>query len=118
MPPDGVTLDAADDLAFADDDAVDAMFAASQTNPEARNNHLMTLAEIRKYVFPGERGIVCLARVDGSARRVCASRSPATAGTRGASPTPGWTRRFRGRGLGRLVKQHVHHRAHESGVRG
>ena len=71
VPPDGVTLDAADDLAFPDDDAVEAMFAASQTNPEARNNHLMTLAEIRKYVFPGERGIVCLARVDGVPAALC-----------------------------------------------
>ena len=78
----------------------------------------MTLAEIRKYVFPGERGIACLARVDGvspprSASAICRRRR----GPRGRAPSRAWTRRFRGRGLGRLVKEHVHHRAHELGMR-
>ncbi len=115
VPPDGVTLDAADDLAFPDDDAVEAMFAASQTNPEARNNHLMTLAEIRKYVFPGERGIVCLARVDGVPAALCFAIA-GDGGDDGSVAYTGVDPAFRGRGLGRLVKQHVHHRAHESGV--
>jgi len=115
VPPDGVTLDAADDLAFPDDDAVEAMFAASQTNPEARNNHLMTLAEIRKYVFPGERGIVCLARVDGVPAALCFAIA-GDGGDDGSVAYTGVDPTFRGRGLGRLVKQHVHHRAHESGV--
>ena len=115
VPPDDVTLDAADDLAFPDDDAVEAMFAASQTNPEARNNHLMTLAEIRKYVFPGERGIVCLARVDGVPAALCFAIA-GDGGDDGSVAYTGVDPTFRGRRLGRLVKQHVHHRAHESGV--
>jgi len=110
-----VFLDAADDLAFPDDDAVEAMFSASQTNPEARNNHLMTLAEIRKYVFPGERGIVCLARVDGVPAALCFAIA-GDGGDDGRVAYTGVDPTFRGRGLGRLVKQHVHHRAHESGV--
>ena len=116
VPPERITLEAADDLAFPDDGAVDAMFVASQTNPEARNNHLMTLAEIRKYVFPGERGIACLARVDGVPAALCFAIA-GDGGVEGSVAYTGVDPAFRGRGLGRLVKQHVHHRAHESGVR-
>ena len=115
-PPDGVTLEVADDLAFADEDAVEAMFAASQTNPEATNSHLMTIPGIRQYVFPGERGIATVARVGGVPAAICFA-IVADGGDEGSVAYTGVDPRFRGRGLGRLVKQDVHHRAYTSGIR-
>ena len=52
-PPAGVVLEPADDLVFADQDAVEAMFAASQTNPEATTSHLMTLGRDPGVRLPG-----------------------------------------------------------------
>lgn len=115
-PPAGVTLDVADDLTFADEDAVEAMFAASQTNPEATNSHRMTLPGIRRYVIPGERGIATVARVDGVPAAICFA-IVADGGDDGGVAYTGVDPQFRGRGLGRLVKQDVHHRAYEWGIR-
>ena len=114
-PPDGVTLEQVDDLVFPDQDAAEAMFEASQTNPEARNNHLMTLSEVREYVFPGEWPLVTVARVDGEPAALCylivgVDPEEASVVYTGVDP------RFRGRGLARLVKAHVHERARSAGV--
>ncbi len=113
-PPAGVVLEPADDLVFDDQDAVEAMFAASQTNPEATTSHVMTLGEIREYVFPGERPLGCLARVDG----VPAALTfviVAPDGKEGNVVYTGVDPRFRGRGLGKLVKHDVQHRARSLG---
>jgi GNAT superfamily N-acetyltransferase len=116
VPPDGVTLEAADDLAFDDADAVEAMFAASQTNPEARNNHLMTIEEMTHWAFPGERALGSLARVDGVPAAI-AFALVEDGGDSGGVGYTGVDPRFRGRGLGRLVKEDVHHRAAGLGIR-
>jgi GNAT superfamily N-acetyltransferase len=116
QPADGVTLEEADGLVFADEEAVEAMFAASQTNPEATNSHRMTLAEIRGYVLPGERGLACVARVDGVPAALCFVILDAQ-GAEGNVVYTGVDPRFRGRGLGSLVKQAVQHRAQVEGVR-
>ena len=115
-PPAGVALEPADDLVFDDQDAVEAMFAASQTNPEVATSHLMTLGEIRAYVFPGERPLGCLARVDGAPAAltfviVGPDGKEGNVVYTGVDPT------FRGRGLGKLVKHEVQHRARSWGVR-
>ena len=115
-PPAGVTIEAADDLRFADLDAVEAMFAASQTNPEATNSHLMTIPDVRQYVLPGEYGIATLARVDGVPAALCFAIAEDDGDDAGVVYT-GVDPRFRGHGLGRLVKQDVHRRAYASGVR-
>jgi GNAT superfamily N-acetyltransferase len=118
-PPTGVTLEAADDLVFedaADGHAFDAMFTASQTNPEAANNHVTTREEMAAWVFPGERGVGSLARVDGVPAAIAFAIVSEPAGVGGVGYT-GVDPQFRGRGLGRLVKQHVHHRAAALGIR-
>ena len=116
VSPDGVSLEVADDLRFADAEAVEAMFAASQTNPEATNSHLMTIPGVRRYVFPGEHGIATVARVDGVPAALCFA-IVAEDGDDGGVAYTGVDPRFRGRGLGRLVKQDVHHRAYQYGIR-
>ena len=83
----------------------------ARPTPRRANNHLMTRDEIRS---------------TGSSRRARQSsawpastgsrRRSASASCRETAPRAAWasrasTPRFRGRGLGRLVKQHVHHRA-------
>ena len=50
-----------------------------------------------------------------AAGRALLRHRPATAATRASVGYTGVDPRFRGRGLGRLVKEHVHHRAHELG---
>lgn len=115
-PPVDVTLEPGDDLRFADQDAVEAMFAASQTNPEATNSHLMTLDSVRQFAAEGERPIVTLARVGGVPAALCYALTE-EAGEDGGVVYTGVDPRFRGRGLGRLVKQDVHHRAYLAGVR-
>jgi GNAT superfamily N-acetyltransferase len=115
-PPPGVTLEAADGLTVDDQDALDELIAASQTNPETVNNHRLTRGEMLHWVFPGERAVVSLARVDGQPAAFCFGIVSETAAEGGVGFT-GVDPRFRGRGLGRLVKQHVHHRAAELGIR-
>jgi GNAT superfamily N-acetyltransferase len=114
-PPDDVSVEAVDDLVFPDEEAVEAMFAVSQTNPEATNSHLMTLPEIRGYAFPGESPLASLARVGGVPAAICyllvgPDGEEASVVYTGVDP------QFRGRGLGRTVKEDVHVRAHSSGV--
>jgi GNAT superfamily N-acetyltransferase len=114
-PPEGVVLEPSDDLVFTDEDAVEAMFAASQTNPEATTSHVMTLGEIREYVFPGERPLGCLARV-GGVPAALTFVIVAPDGKTGNVVYTGVDPRFRGRGLGKLVKHEVQHRARSWGV--
>jgi GNAT superfamily N-acetyltransferase len=114
--PAGVTLEAVDDLTVDDQDVFDELVAVCQTNPEAVNSHLMTREEMQHWVFPGERAVVSLARVDGHPAAFCLGIVSETAPEGGVGFT-GVDPRFRGRGLGRLVKQHVHHRAAELGIR-
>ena len=114
--PAGVTLEAVDDLTVDDQEAFDELVAVSQTNPEAVNSHRMTREEMQHWVFPGERAVVSLARVDGQPAAFCLGIVSETAPEGGLGFT-GVDPRFRGRGLGRIVKQHVHHRAAELGIR-
>jgi GNAT superfamily N-acetyltransferase len=114
--PEGVTLEAVDDMTVDDQGALDELVAVSQTNPEAVNSHRMTREEMQHWIFPGERPVVSLARVDGEPAAFCLGIMSKTAPEGGLGFT-GVDPRFRGRGLGRLVKQHVHRRAAELGVR-
>jgi len=114
--PEGVTLEAVDDMTVHDQAALDELVAASQTNPEAANSHRTTREEMQHWIFPGERPVVSLARVDGQPAAFCLGIMSETAPEGGLGFT-GVDPRFRGRGLGRLVKQDVHRRAAELGIR-
>ncbi len=116
VPPDGVTLEAIDELRVGDQEALDTLVAVSQTNPETANNHLLTPDEMRHWVFPDERPVISLARVDGRPAAFCLG-IVAREGDEGGVGFTGVDPRFRGRGLGRLVKEHVHHRAAGLGIR-
>ena len=110
VPPHGVTLEAIDELRVDDQEALDSLVAVSQTNPETANNHLVTPDEMRHWVFPDERPVFSLARVDGRPAAFCVG-IVARDGDEGGLGFTGVDPQFRGRGLGRLVKEHVHHRA-------
>ena len=114
--PDGVTVEACGDLDPPDPDAFDAMLTASQTNPEARTSHVMTRDEMRGWVDEGELPLGSVVRVDGTPAAVTFGGVVPADGIGGVGYT-GVDPRFRGRGLARLAKQHLHHQAAELGVR-
>ncbi len=62
------------------------------------------------WAFPGERSLGSLARVDGVPAAI-AFAIVEDGGDSGGVGYTGVDPRFRGRGLGRLVKEDVHHRA-------
>lgn len=117
-PPADVALELVEDLDLhgAEADAFDAMFAASQTNPEAANSHVMTREEIRHWVDAHERAVLSLARVGGRPAALCYTIVDVAQGEGGVAYT-GVDPAHRGRGLGRLVKQHAQHEAARLGVR-
>jgi GNAT superfamily N-acetyltransferase len=114
--PDGVTAEACGDLDPIDPEAFDAMLTASQTNPEARNSHVMTRDEMRGWVDDGEVPLGTLVRVEGVPAAITFGSVVPGDGI-GAVGYTGVDPAFRGRGLGRLAKQHLHHQAAGLGVR-
>jgi len=116
VPPHDVTLEAIDDMRVEDQEALDALVSVSQTNPETVNSHRLTREEMQHWVFPGERALVSLARVDGHPAAFCVA-IVAEDGEEGGVGFTGVDPRFRGRALGRLVKEHAHHRAAGLGIR-
>jgi len=92
------------------------MLAASQTNPEARTSHVITRAEMHGWIDEGEVPLGTLVRVDGIPAAVTFGGVIPADGIGGVGYT-GVDPQFRGRGLGRLAKQHLHHQAAGLGVR-
>jgi GNAT superfamily N-acetyltransferase len=115
-PREGVTLEPCAELVVPDVEAFDAMLAASQTNPEATNSHVMDRDELLHWVADGEVALVSLARVDGVPAAISFAIVAPDEHEGGVAYT-GVDPRFRGRGLARLVKEDVHHQAAELGVR-
>jgi GNAT superfamily N-acetyltransferase len=117
QPPPGVTLEDCDALEFdgADAAAFDAMLTASQTNPEAETSHVLTREEMRHWTDPGETPVACLARVDGRPAALALAIVLKETGEGGVAYT-GVDPAYRGRGLGRLVKEQLHARAAQLGI--
>jgi GNAT superfamily N-acetyltransferase len=111
---DGLVFWASDDLRFDDEDAVAAMVAASQTNPEAEAGLVGTLDGWRSAVGEGQRLIAVIARVDGRPAAISiavAERDEMHVHYTGVDPS------FRGRALGRRTKEFLHSHAASQGVR-
>lgn len=111
--PAGVTLESCPSLAFDDQDAVEAMLLASQTNPEAAAGALVGCANLRS-TSVGGTSIAVLARVAGVPAAIAAGTS--VEGFLFISYT-GVDPAFRGRGLARLVKQRAHLDAAAAGAK-
>lgn len=103
-PPAGVTVEPCDDLEFADLDAVERMFRACQTDPEALRGQPMTLDQMRT-VPEGAVARNLLARVDGAPAGITCT---AVTGSVQWVYYTGIDPAFRGRGLAKLLKQHAH----------
>ncbi len=113
-PTKGVTFEACDDLAFDDDEAVDAMLLATQTNPEFDLGLILRLVSLRKTPAPGQRPVAVLTRVE---RRPAAISFAIADGDQMHVVYTGVDPGLRGRGLGLLTKQVLHSRARELGIR-
>ena len=103
-PAPGITLESCPELGFPDQEAVEAMLQASQTNPEAQAGGAVDLASIRA-TSAGATSIAVLARVDGAPAAITAGTAVngfLFIGYTGVDPT------YRGRGLAKLVKQQAH----------
>lgn len=111
-PPPDVTLESCPSLEFDDQDAVEAMLLASQTNPEAGAGNVLTCAHLRQ-TSAGGTSIGVLARVDGVPAAIAHGTS--VEGFLFISYT-GVDPAFRGRGLAKLVKQQAHLDAAASGA--
>ena len=111
--PTGVTLESCPELTFEDQDAVETMLRASQTNPEAQAGAVLDCANLRSTTVGGT-SIAVLARVDGVPAAIAAGTS--VDGFLFVSYT-GVDPAYRGRGLATLVKQQVHLDAAASGAR-
>ena len=102
--PAGVSLESCPALTFEDQDAVEAMLQASQTNPEALAGAVVDCANLLSTTVGGT-SIAVLARVDGVPAAIAAGTS--VDGFLFVSYT-GVDPAHRGRGLARLVKQQAH----------
>jgi GNAT superfamily N-acetyltransferase len=103
--PDGVTLDEAADLQFADPAAVDRMLHASQTNPEAALGFVMSLDAFSTMLAADEEPVCVVARVDGVPAGITfggVQSGALSIAYSGVDPA------FRGRGIMRAVKQRAH----------
>ena len=109
-----VTIEVCDGLAFEDDEAVDAMLLATQTNPEFELGLTLRLASLRETPAPGQRPVAVLTRFEG--RPAAISFAVADVDQMHVVYTgvdPG----LRGRGLGLLTKQVLHTHARDLGIR-
>lgn len=110
--PDDVTVEDCSALDLPDIPAVEAMLDASQTNPE-RAQFVMDLAFLRGFVTDQERPLGSLLRVAGRPAAI----SWGTIGDHKAHIIyTGVDAAHRGRGLGVLVKQHIHLLARDQGA--
>lgn len=115
QPPSGhVTFEVCDDLVFDDDEAVEAMLRASQTNPEAEQGLVLTLSVLREIPTRGQRPVAVLTRVE----RCPAAISFAVAdGDQMHVIYTGVDQARRGRALGRATKEFLHAHARNLGIR-
>jgi GNAT superfamily N-acetyltransferase len=111
--PPGVRLEACPGLTPRDQRAVEAMLLASQTNPEAQRGLRFTLGGLRRVAGADEVPVAVLARVDGRPAALCVG---AVAGDVLRISWTGVGPIYRGRGLGRLVKQEAHRLAAAAGA--
>ena len=110
----GVTLEDVCSLEFPDEEAVEAMLLDSQTNPEADEGFVSTLATYREIAAKVERPDRRPGAGRRRARRDHRRRDRRTACW--ASPTPASGRAFRGRGLAFALKQYGHRLAADAGA--
>jgi GNAT superfamily N-acetyltransferase len=113
-PPGGVSVEVCDDLTFADDQAVEEMLLASQTNPEFDLGLVLTLSGLRESPAPGQRPVAVLTRVEGRPAAISFALGDGDqmhVMYTGVDPT------LRGRALGRLTKEFLHAHAHDLGIR-
>ncbi len=110
---DGVTFEDVSALEFDDEEAVAAMLADSQTNPEADEGFVATLDDFRRNAGKSERPLAVLLRVDGAPAAIIVGE------VRNGVLDIGYTgvaRTFRGRNLAFALKQHGHLLAAEAGA--
>lgn len=112
-PPAGVTFEDVSALDFPDEDAVEAMLADSQTNPEAAEGFVTRLADFRRNAAGVERPVSALARVDGAPAAIVVGEVD---GDELGIAYTGVGRTFRGRGLAFALKQYVHRLAADAGA--
>ena len=109
----GITVDDCSDLNFPDPADVEAMLAASHTDPDAAVGMTLTLRELAARVGDGMQPVGGLLRVDGRpAALTCGviEDDALMISYTGVDP------QYRGRGLGRLVKLWAHAQASERGA--
>jgi GNAT superfamily N-acetyltransferase len=113
-PPEDVTVEVCDDLTFDDEESVEAMLRASQTNPEADLGMVLTLSGLRTAAAPGQRRVAVLTRVEG---RPAAISFALADGDQMHVMYTGVDPSLRGRALGRWTKARLHARAYRLGIR-
>ena len=113
-PPGGATVEVCDDLTFHDEEAVDAMLRASQTNPEVELGLVLTLPGLRGAPTPGQRPVAVLTRLEG---RPAAISIAVADGDQMHVMYTGVDPSLRGRALGRVTKEFLHAHARDLGVR-
>ena len=109
----GVTVDDCSDLTFPDPADVEAMLAASHTDPDAAAGMSLTLRDLAARVGDGVHPVGALLRVDGRpAALTCGviEDQALMISYTGVDP------QYRGRGLGRLIKLWAHAQASERGA--
>lgn len=112
-PPPDVSFDDASTLVFPDEEAVEAMLADSQTNPEAAEGFVSRLANYREIAKKVERPVSALARVDGTPAAIIVGEIDD--GVLAIAYT-GVGRAFRRRGLAFALKQYLHRMAADAGA--
>jgi GNAT superfamily N-acetyltransferase len=113
-PSAGVKFDACDDLTFEDEEAVEAMLLASQTNPEFDLGAVCTLASLRNSPAGTQSPVAVIARVEG---RPAAISFAVGDGESMHVFYTGVDPDLRGRALGRATKQFLHAHARDLGIR-
>ena len=113
-PTDGCSFEACDDLTFDDEEAVEAMLLASQTNPEFELGMVNSLESLRRSPAGSQSPVAALARVDGRPAAISFAVGDGDAMHvfyTGVAPD------LRGRALGRATKQFLHAHARDRGIR-
>ena len=113
-PVEGLTLEAHDDLRFEDEEAVEAMLLASQTNPEFELGLVLSLTSFRETAAPGQRPVAALARVEGHPAAISfavADGDQMHVIYTGVDPAR------RGSALARRTKEFLHAHASDQGIR-
>lgn len=112
--PGDVTVEEVAELTFPDEEAVDAMYADSQTNPEAVQDGIIgRLNDARVELAAADRPFAMLARLDGTPAAIITGEIKE--GVLLIYYT-GVGRAFRGRNLAHLLKQAAHLRAAAAGA--